>query len=268
MWCAACMGGVLPFVGLAGEGEYRGALREYREGLGSRAGEFQGLRFDPFDEEVRGALGRLDATLRGCAYVGGDEVSGRVRGLAKEGGCALSVVFHNVRSAKGPGLELLEAELRRWGVQWDVVGLAETWLDEESEKGLAVAGYTAVCASRRKKSGGGVAVLVRDGLIYRERPDLGTFTEGEFESVFVEIVRGGGRRNDIIGVVYRPPGGELGGFNEEMARVLTAARGTDAYILGDFNVDLLKVGTHGPTSDFMEGFSSKGFYPLVQYLDE
>ena len=73
-------------MGLVGEGEYRGALREYREGLGSRAGDFEGLRFDPFDGEVRAALGGLDATLRGCAYVGGDEVGGRLRGVAREGG--------------------------------------------------------------------------------------------------------------------------------------------------------------------------------------
>ena len=52
--------------------------------------------------------------------------------MAREGGCALSLLFHNVRSARGPGMELLEAEMRRWAVQWDVVGLAETWLDEES----------------------------------------------------------------------------------------------------------------------------------------
>ena len=54
-------------------------------------------------------------------------------------------------------------------------------------------------------------MLVRDGLTYRGRPDLGTFNEGVFESVFVEIVRGGGRRNDIVGVVYRPPRGGLKG---------------------------------------------------------
>ena len=65
VWCARCVGGILPFVGLLGESEFRGALREYREGLGSRAGDFEGLRFDPFDDEVRGALGGLDATLRG-----------------------------------------------------------------------------------------------------------------------------------------------------------------------------------------------------------
>ena len=79
VWCAGCMGRALPFVGLVGEGEFRGALREYREGLGSRAAEFEGLRFDPFDDEVRGALVGLDYTLRGCAYVGGDAVEGRLR---------------------------------------------------------------------------------------------------------------------------------------------------------------------------------------------
>ena len=134
-------------------------------------------------------------------------------------------------------MELLEAEMRRWMVPWDVVGLVETWLDEESEKGLAVDGYGALCASRKERGGGGVALLVRDGLTYRGRPDLGTFHEGVFESVFVEIVRGGGRRNDIVGAVYRPPGGDLGGFSTEMARVLRQLRGTDAYVMGDFNVD-------------------------------
>ena len=117
VWWVACTGGALPFVGLVGEGDFRGALREYREGLGSRAAEFEGLRFDPFDEEVRGVLGGLDGALRGCSYVGGDEVSGCLRGVAKEGGCSLSLLFHNVRSAKGPGLELLETEIRRWAVQ-------------------------------------------------------------------------------------------------------------------------------------------------------
>ena len=86
VWCAGCMGGVLPFVGLVGGGEFRGALREYREGLGSRAGEFEGLRFDPFDEGVRGALGGLDGTLRRCGYVGVGWGRGPAEGGGKGGG--------------------------------------------------------------------------------------------------------------------------------------------------------------------------------------
>ena len=31
----------------------------------------------------------------------------------------------------------------------------------------------------------GVALFIREGLMYRERLDLGTFTEGMFESVFI-----------------------------------------------------------------------------------
>ena len=107
--------------------------------------------------------------------------------MAREGGCALSLLFHNVRSARGVGLEMLEAEMRRWSVQWDVVGLAETWLDAESEKGVTMAGFEVVCASRKVKKGGGVALLIREGLTYRERPDLGTFIEGKFESLFIEV---------------------------------------------------------------------------------
>ena len=213
------MSGALPFVGIVGEGDYEGALREYRGGLGSGAGDFMGARFDPFDDEVRGALGGVDGALRGCAYMGGDEVGGRLRGMATKGGCSLSLLFHNVRSV-GAHMEELEAEMSRWRVQWDVVGLAETWLNQESESRMAVEGYGVVTASRRERSGGGVALLIRDGLTYRERPDLGTFDEGVFESVFVEIIRGRGRRNDVVGVVYRPPGGQLGGFNTEMARIL------------------------------------------------
>ena len=68
VWCVGCMSGALPFVGLGSDGDFAGALREYREGVGSRAGDFMGARFDPFDDEVRGALAGVDGALRGCAY--------------------------------------------------------------------------------------------------------------------------------------------------------------------------------------------------------
>ena len=155
VWCPGCLGDALPFVHIEAEGDFRGALRDYREGLGSRAGEFEGLRFDPFGEEERGVLGNLDETMKKCSFVSGDDVMNRLREGAMKEGCSLSLMFHNIRSAKGPGLELLEAELRRWGVPWDVVGLAETWLDVESEKTIRVKGFSAVFASRKLKGGGG-----------------------------------------------------------------------------------------------------------------
>ena len=55
----------------------------------------------------------------------------------------------------------------------------------------------------------------------------------------------------------------MGRFRGELTRVLGLLQGTDAYIMGDFNVDLLKLGTHGPTSDYFGEFTSGGFYPLI-----
>ena len=191
---------------IEGELEYQ-ALKEYRAGLLSRAGDFQGLRFNPCGDEERETLGKLDGALKKCRYTTRDELRTRLKGLARDWGCSESKLFHSIRSAKGPGLEVLEAEMR-WGVKWDVVGLAETWLDGESEQLLSVQGYSIVCASRKKKSGGGVAIMLKEGLVYRERTDLGVFLEGDVESIFVELVKDGGNKKVVFGVVYRPPNGD------------------------------------------------------------
>ena len=120
-----------------------------------------------------------------------------------------------------------------------------------------------MCASREKKSGGGVALLIKEGLIYRERKDLGVFKEGTIESVFVELVRGGGRGNEVVGVIYRPPGGNVAEFNEELGKILSKVRGINTYLLGDFNLDLLQADKHKPTNDFLQGFYVGGVYPLI-----
>ena len=76
-------GWALPFQGIVSGDDYEGALREYRWGLRSRAGDFVGSRFDPFDDEIRGLLRGIDGTLQGCAYV---KVAGHMDGLVADGG--------------------------------------------------------------------------------------------------------------------------------------------------------------------------------------
>ena len=41
--------------------------------------------------------------------------------------------------------------------------------------GFKVGGFGVVCPSRKERSGGGVVLLVREGLTYKEQPDLGIF---------------------------------------------------------------------------------------------
>ena len=261
--CSRCLGENLPFVGILSESDFRGALRDYREGLGARASDFQDLRLDPYDDEIREALGGAGNAVGTCAYLGGDRMAECLRSFATKSGCGLSLLCHNIRSAKGPGLELLDAELRRWGIQWDIVGLVETWLDAESEKALTMKGFQAVCASRKTRVGGGVALLVRDGIIYRERPDLSTFVEGVFESVFIEVIKGGVNKNEVVGAVYRPPGGDLSCFNQEIKGIMNRIGRMSGYIMGDFNVNLLDNNASGGIPDTLGEFMSGGFYPLI-----
>jgi hypothetical protein len=70
-------------------------------------------------------MGRSRSVLQECANLGRDEVVKLQAGLAGRRGCSLSLLFHNVCSVGGRGLELLKAETRAWGVAWDVVGLAD-----------------------------------------------------------------------------------------------------------------------------------------------
>ena len=66
VWCANCLAVVFPFNGIVSEGEFKGALKEYREGLGSRVVDFEGSRFNPFGDEEGDLLKELDITLKGC----------------------------------------------------------------------------------------------------------------------------------------------------------------------------------------------------------
>ena len=51
------------------ESNYRGGLRELREGSSVVRVDFAGARFDPFGEDEREALEQLDGILRGCKYI-------------------------------------------------------------------------------------------------------------------------------------------------------------------------------------------------------
>ena len=52
---------------------------------------------------------------------------------------------------------------------------------------VRIPGYTHVGNYRKNKKGGGVSILIKDGISYKRRQDLDGFEEGQTESVLVEI---------------------------------------------------------------------------------
>lgn len=53
-----------------------------------------------------------------------------------------------------------------------IVGLSETWLSPSNEAVYSLPGYSMYSSSRQSRPGGGVAILVREGLMCSSRQDL------------------------------------------------------------------------------------------------
>ena len=88
-----------------------------------------------------------------------------------------------------------------------------------------------------------------------------------FESVFVEIDKSVFKtpKNIIFGVIYRPPDTNILEFIEMFTTFLHNIKRENklCYLMGDYNLDLLKNETHLPTSNFLDLMYSCSFLPLI-----
>ena len=66
---------------------------------------------------------------------------------------------------------------------------------------VRIPGYTHVGNYRKNKKGGGLSILIRDGISYKRQWDLDVFEEEQTESVFVEI-RSKYGKDTILGSMY------------------------------------------------------------------
>lgn len=175
----------------------------------------------------------------------------------------MSIIHLNIRSVPGhyEELEALSDSLNHP----QVIGLSETWLSKHNEALYSRPGYHIFAKSRPQRSGGGVALLIRDNIQCSLRSDLDTMLEGFAESVFVEIRCHNLNTSVIIAEVYRPPQGNINEFIHNFSNLLAclAESNTKAYIMGDYNLDLAKYPQHQPTVDLITTLISFSFMPLV-----
>ena len=96
---------------------------------------------------------------------------------------------------------------------------------------------------------------MRNDLNFSEMNEL-TICNKNIETIFVEITCS--NKSITVGVLYRPPSGDLKLFNKELEAIIHF-RGLDmsklsdknCYILGDYNVNLLNLNTKSQ-QDFEE----------------
>ena len=175
-----------------------------------------------------------------------------------------STFFVNIDGNKS-NFDSLVTELSRIKHNFSVVALAETNINC-SEKDLFCLSeeYTSVYQSKieNKKKGSGLGLYINKKFNFTLNDSLSSCDQ-DIESLFINITSL--EKPTVVGVVYRPPNGDVERFNDEVQSLFTqlnAPSDCSCYILGDFNINLHNI-TYSSHQKFEELFISSGFTPLI-----
>ena len=150
--------------------------------------------------------------------------------------------------------------------RFSVIGLSESWLSDHSVDHYSILGYRGEHRYRTSRSGGGVSLFIKESIDYIIREDLCQMNSS-IESIFIEIEKGNinKERNCIIGVIYRPPDTDVKIFNDQINDILSSIKSESklAYLLGDFNINLLSIDKHKDTQDFVDNMYSYSMFPCI-----
>jgi len=107
---------------------------------------------------------------------------------------------------------------------------------------------------------GGVGFYIKEDQLFTTRPDL-TLSTTDFEALWVEM-QNGSQHNMICGVIYRHPQGNMQNFMDFLNSTIEKIdrENTFCIILGDFNLDLLKLDSHPPCLLLLKNYRETKYY--------
>ena len=120
----------------------------------------------------------------------------------------------------------------------DILAITETRLSTRTVTNVDIPNYDFYHTNSLTQAGGS-GLYVSNNLNAIHRPDL-KFSIPLVESSWCETISGNGRPNIIVGCIYRHPTCNLPAFTSEFETLLKDISQYEIYILGDFNIDLLK----------------------------
>ena len=180
--------------------------------------------------------------------------------LHSDNGSRMNIMHVNCRSMN-KNFKSLTNLLHRISEPMTAIGITETWLNSNHEFFCNITGYKFVTNSRVNRPGGGVGLYINNFLDSEVCKEL-TIMQDHIESIFVEIKQQG-VSNIMIGCIYRPPNTDVTLFNTEMSNVLDILGSKykgPAFLLGDFNLDLIHSASHVPTGEFFSSMIAHSFF--------
>ena len=160
----------------------------------------------------------------------------------------LSLLHVNARSAP-KNIENYKLYLQNINIDFSVVGVSETWLNDSNIYTCTISGYNHVCNYRKGKRGGGVSLFLRQGIDYQICDYLTLMNDYfVFGQHFTSHESIKSTRDIIVCVIKRRSNTDVKSFVHEMSNLLSLLQQTNkvVYIVGDYNNNLLNVHTHIP----------------------
>ena len=121
--------------------------------------------------------------------------------------------------------------------KFSIIGLVETNIDETLKKLYNIPGYNSVYQDKisGKKKGSGVALYIHESLEFVSNSNISICTDN-IETLFITIHS---NKNPItIGVVYRPPSGDVHKFEDVMNKISSSFKPKQkVIILGDYKIN-------------------------------
>ena len=186
--------------------------------------------------------------------------------VQKFGNKNFSVLHLNIGSL-GAHKDELESILSALKFKFDVIGISETKIKKDvvPNYDINIKGYIPY-STPSLASKGGVMLYISDKHDSKPRKDLERIVSKDhvLESAFAEIVVPT-KKNIILGCIYRHPSMEVNDFNEgylsPLMEKLPSAKHT--FLLGDFNIDLMKSDEDENTSNYFDTLTSLSFIPHI-----
>lgn len=147
-----------------------------------------------------------------------------------------STLFFNIDGNK-TNFDIFTSELHALKYEFSVIGLAETNVDESQSNLYKLnQNYRSVYQSaiEDKSKGSGLALYVRDEFNFRHNNEHSTCGD-DLEALFITITNVS--KPITVGVVYRPPSGNIEIFLQKFESMLEKLP-ANSYVIGDFNIDL------------------------------
>jgi hypothetical protein len=148
--------------------------------------------------------------------------------------------------------------------KFSVIAISETWLDDCKQNFVHIDGYNLVVKHRENGRGGGVALYIDSSLHFVERCDLNAMHVIDTEHVFVSISLEQNVKVNV-GAIYSKPDKDIKLFNDSFSKLIDkiGCEKTMSFILGDYNINLLKYENHSETNNFLNLMFEHHYFPLI-----